>query len=92
MKTLVCFRKLESDVVAEFAVRVKSQSKQYNGSVPMECTATDVLYKYQFFTLAPIIQHLIIYTPTTKKLIYQVCLHVQILPYGSYYRRDVSIF
>ena len=48
MKTLVCFCKLESDVVAEFAVRVKSQSKQYNGSVPMECTATDVLYKYQF--------------------------------------------
>ena len=63
MKTLVCFCKLESDVVTECAGRLKSQSEDYmaitlmnitDGSVPMECTATEPLSKYQFFTLAPI--------------------------------------
>ena len=62
-------------------IRLKSQSKQYkaiilrnviDGSVLMVCTATFFLFKYQFFTLARITQHLIIYTPT-EKLIYQVC-------------------
>ena len=32
----------------------------------MACTATFLLSKYQFFTLARITQHLIIYTPTEK--------------------------
>ena len=32
----------------------------------MACTATSLLSKYQFFTLALITQHLIIYTPTEK--------------------------
>ena len=81
MKTLVCFCKLESDLVAKYAVRLKSQSEQYkaitlrnviDGSIPMECTTTIRLSKYQFFRLAQITQHLIIYIPT-KKLIYQVC-------------------
>ena len=68
MKTLVSFCKLESDVLAKFTIRLKSQSKQYkaitlrnviDGSVLMACTATFLLSKYQFFTLAGIIQHLI---------------------------------
>ena len=84
MKTLVSFCKLESDVLAEFTIRLKSQSEQYkaitlrnviDGSVMMACTATLPLSKYQFFTLARITQHLIIYTPT-EKLIYQICRRV----------------
>ena len=68
MKTLVGFCKLESDVLAKFTIRLKSQSKQYkaitlrndiDGSVLMACTATFFLSKYQFFTHARIIQHLI---------------------------------
>ena len=68
MKTLVSFCKLESDVLAKFTIRLKNQSKQYkaitlrnviDGSVLMACTATFLLSKYQFFTHARIIQHLI---------------------------------
>ena len=68
MKTLVSFCKLESDVLAKFTIRLKSQSEQYkaitlrnviDGSVLMACTATFLLSKYQFFTHARIIQHLI---------------------------------
>ena len=79
MKTLVSFCKLESDVLAKFTIRLKSQSEQYkaitlrnviDGSVLMACTATFLL-KYQFFTLARITQHLFIFTPTEKP-IYQV--------------------
>ena len=84
MKTLVSFCKLESDVLAKFIIRLKSQSEQYkaitlrnviDGSLLMACTATFLLTKYHFFTLARITQHLIIYTPT-EKLIYQVCWRV----------------
>ena len=51
MKTLVSFCKLESDVLAKFTIRLKSQSEQYkaitlrnviDGSVLMACTATFV--------------------------------------------------
>ena len=31
MKTLVSFCKLDSDVLAEFTIRLKSQSEQYKG-------------------------------------------------------------
>ena len=94
------FCKLESDVLAKFTIRLKSQSEQYkaitlrnvtDGSVLMACTATFLLSKYQFFTLARFTQHLIIYTPA-EKLIYQVSWRVWILPYRSYYSRVVSIF
>ena len=75
MKTLVTFCKLESDVLPKFTITLKSQPEQYkaitlrnviDGSVLMACTATFLLSKYQFFTLAQITQHLIIYTPTEK--------------------------
>ena len=68
MKTLVSFCKLESDVLAKFTIRLKSQSEQYkaitlrnviDGSVLMACTTTFLLSEYQFFTLARITQHLI---------------------------------
>ena len=81
MKTLVSFYKLESDVLTKFTIGLKSESEQYkaitlrnviDGSVLMACAATFLLSKYQFFTLARITQHLIIYAPT-EKLIYQVC-------------------
>ena len=60
MKTL-SFCKLESDVLAKFTIRLKSQSEQYkaitlrnviDGSILMACTSTFLLSKYQFFTLA----------------------------------------
>ena len=63
MKTLVSFCKLESDVLAKFTIRVKRQSEQYKaitlrnvieGNVLMACTASFLLSKYQFFTLARI--------------------------------------
>ena len=67
---LLAFCKLESDVLAKFTIRLKSQSEQYkaitlrnviDGSVlMMACTATFLLFKYRFFTLAQITQHLII--------------------------------
>ena len=69
MKRLVCFCKLESDVLAKFTIKLKSQPKQYkaitlrnvsDGSVLMACTATFLLSKYQFFTHARIIQHLMV--------------------------------
>ena len=75
MKALVSFCKLESNVFAKFAVRLKSQSVQYKAitlrnnideGVLMECTAIVLLPKYEFFTLAQITQYLIIYTPTMK--------------------------
>ena len=67
-------------MLAKFTIRLTSQSEQYkaitlrnviDGS-ELKCTAAILLSKYQFFTLARITQHLIIYTPT-EQLICQVC-------------------
>ena len=71
MKTLVSLCKLESDEVAKFAVRLKSQSEQYktitlgnviDASVLMECTPTVLLSKY----LGPIVHKMINANPRLK--------------------------
>ena len=79
MKTFVSFYELASDLVTKFTIGLKSEFEQYkaitlrnviDGSVLMACVATFLLSKYQFFTLARITRHLIIYAPTEKLIMF----------------------